>query len=160
MQTMDEPMYHRLPFFFAAVALVLINPGVAQARGGRIPCLDENVIKVADVPHDRAIELASQWGFNLKRIRPGYGLDLGYRFDRCSASGQWVGYIGYREAEFDLDDYQLHALVRAAGLDELPPAPGIWKNPDIIGMMFGLPVALLFFLFRMSTGIRGRRAVA
>ena len=99
------------------VAAALTHPGVANARGGgRIPCLSEEVIKVADVPRDAAIALAGQWGLDLKRIRTGYGVDLGYRFDGCSAKGRWVGYIGYSETDFDLDDQQLHQLASAAGL--------------------------------------------
>jgi hypothetical protein len=104
------------------------------------------------VPHDSAIKLASQWGLNLKRIRTGYGVDLGYRFDGCSAGGRWVGYIGDSETQFDLNDRQLHALARAAGLDDLPPPPGIWKNPDIQMLEVGISAALLFLLFRAGAG--------
>jgi hypothetical protein len=151
-------MCHRTLIFLAAATITLGHPGETQARGGgRFPCLDHEVIKVADVPHDSAIKLASQWGLNLKRIRTGYGVDLGYRFDGCSASGRWVGYIGYSETQFDLDDGQLHALARAAGLDDLPPPPAIWKNPDIQMLEVGISVALLFLLFRVGAGFRSLR---
>jgi hypothetical protein len=127
--------------------------GAAQARGGRIPCLDEEVIKVADVPRDAAMALAAQWGLDAGRIRPGYGLDLGYRFERCSANGRWVGYIGYSETDFDLDDSQARQLAAAAGLSDLPPTPGLWRNPDIIAIACGLALALLVLVVRFGAGI-------
>lgn len=134
---------------------VCAHPSVALARGsGNIPCLRELVIKVADVPHDAGMALAGQWGVDPSRIRPGHGLDLGYRFKRCSADGRWVGYIGYGETDIELDDGQLHQLANAAGLSDLPPAPGLFRNPDIPGVMAGLAMACLFLLVRF--GVRSR----
>jgi hypothetical protein len=139
----------------SALAAASGLPGVANAR--HIPCLSEEVIKVADVPRDSALMLASQWGMNLQRIRPGYGVDLGYRLDRCSANGRWVGYIGYGETDFDLDDQQLHELARAAGMDDLPPAPGILRNPDVDAVLAGLVGAVIFAFVRIGAGLLGNR---
>jgi hypothetical protein len=150
-------MFRKTLVALALAVAVGAHPGVAQARGGgRIPCLSEEVIKVADVPRDAAMALAAQWGLDPQRIRPGYGLDLGYRFQPCSAGGRWVGYIGYSEADFDLDDQQAHQLAAAAGLSDLPPTPGIWKNPDILMLAYGFAGASVFLLIRLAANYRSK----
>jgi hypothetical protein len=150
-------MFRKTLIAAVLAAAVCGQAGAAQARGGRIPCLSEEVIKVADVPRDSAMALVSQWGLDAARIRPGFGVDLGYRFERCSSKGRWVGYIGYSETDFDLDDGQARQLAAAAGLSDLPPPPGLWKNPDIEMTTFGFAVALLFLVVRLGAGVWSTR---
>lgn len=139
-----------------AATAALGAAGTAQARGGHgsLPCLTDKVIEVAAVPQATGVALASRWGLNTALIRPGHGVDLGYRFDHCTSKGRWVGYIGYSETDLELTDDQLRELAGAAGLSALPPAPGLWSNPNITEALFIFGVGALVLVFRLAVGPR------
>jgi hypothetical protein len=130
----------------AAVVLALL---ACTAAAKSLPCMKDEVIKVLDVPHDKSEILARHWGYNTRHIKPGFGLDLGYRFAHCARAG-WVGYIGHRQAYFNLSHDQLMQLVGLAGQDALPPEPREWQNPQVRGLAVGLVFVLLFVVVRAS----------
>lgn len=112
-------------FIVVLIAVLAIGWMPDSADAKKIPCTGETLVKVLDIPALAGVEIPANKGMRQKR------LDLGYKFSWCF-SGEWVGHIGSSSTYVKLDDVKLRALLAAAGLQEPPPAPSVFSNPEVL----------------------------
>jgi len=127
----------------AAIGTALLA-SPAAARGGHsipIPCLDEQVVKVLELPQTAAQREIFPGSRGLSRI------DLGYKFTHCFW-GEWVGFKSETGQHLALNDVQLKHMLAAAGLSEPPAAPFYLANPLRSWRVWFWAVILSVFVYR------------
>lgn len=144
-------MSQRFLAMLAAVALMALSAGQAEARRGFLPLPggSEILVKVVDMPHTPEFLL-----------RDGKHVDLGYKFNSYWQGGEWIGHIGSDSQYISLDPARIAAMLKAANLAALPPVP---SKPWTFASGFWM--ALLGFLgiaglFKFLTGNTRRQAPA
>ena len=107
-------MTHRFLTLLAAIMLMALAAGKAEARRGFVPIPggSEILVKVVDMPHTPEFLL-----------RDGKHIDLGYKFNTYWQGGEWIGHIGSDSQYISLDATRIAAMLKAANLSALPPVP-------------------------------------
>lgn len=126
----------------ALVGVVLIAGTSVAAAGVPIPCTGERLVKVVDVPLLRGVTIKANRDLTDKR------LDLGYKFIGCFGGGEWVGHVGHDTRYLPLNDETLTALLKAAGLKQLPPTPSrfqYWETMKVPLLWAGILGLGIFF---------------
>jgi hypothetical protein len=102
-------------FMLLGVMFADVDP--AQARRIRLPFVipgmgaSETIVKVQDLPR-------VPWFVS----KDGEPIDLGYLW-KLDGSGEWVGHIGSDQRYLAFKPEMLDAMMKLAGIDEMPPIP-------------------------------------
>jgi hypothetical protein len=148
-----------MPFFSRPIAVLIavaaLSLGAATSAQAKIviPCTGDRLVTVVEIPKEKQ--------------PPGETIDIGYRFPGCFDDGEWVG-LRPQDAGFSTDtryylpmnDRLREALLKRAGLTELPPTPSRMQYPmqALPVETFTIGVLIIYAMFGLAKKLFHRRS--